>query len=63
MCVFHSKYFGLRWPTVLSCLVIYFTDADAVSRAFNLGLAAILGKGVYNFGELVSIIIAVNVYF
>ena len=49
--------------TVLSCLVIYFTDADAVSRAFNLGLAAILGKGVYNFGELVSTIIAVNVYF
>ena len=32
----------------------YFSaDTDTVSRAFNLGLAAILGKGVYNFGELV----------
>ena len=34
--------------------VYYISDTDAVSRAFNLGLAAILGKGVYNFGELVS---------
>lgn len=31
-----------------------FTAAEQVERAFNLGLAAILGKGVYNFGELVS---------
>lgn len=28
--------------------------AEQDERAFNLGLAAILGKGVYNFGELVS---------
>ena len=29
------------------------TESDQLERAFNLGLAAILGKGVYNFGELV----------
>lgn len=32
-----------------------FVAAEQVERAFNLGLAAILGDGVYNFGELVSI--------
>ena len=27
---------------------------EQAERAFNLGLAAILGKGVYNFGELLA---------
>ena len=37
---------------------LYFpTAAEQVERAFNLALAAILGKGVYNFGELVSFIL------
>ncbi|ELU00358.1 hypothetical protein CAPTEDRAFT_21954 [Capitella teleta] len=29
-------------------------SAEQVERAFNLGLAAILGKGIYNFGELLA---------
>lgn len=33
---------------------IVFAASEQVERAFNLGLAAILGDGVYNFGELVS---------
>ena len=32
----------------------YFTAGEHVERAFNLGLAAVLGQGVYNFGELVG---------
>ena len=32
------------------------TAGEHAERAFNLGLAAILGEGIYNFGELVSII-------
>ena len=35
-------------------LITIFADGEQVERAFNLGLAAVLGKGVYNFGELVS---------
>lgn len=31
------------------------TAAEQAERAFNLGLAAILGEGVYNFGELVKL--------
>ncbi len=27
---------------------------EQLERAFNLGLAAVLGKGVYNFGELLA---------
>ena len=34
--------------------LLFPTVADQIERAFNLSLAAILGKGVYNFGELVS---------
>lgn len=30
------------------------SGGEQAERAFNLGLAAILGTGVYNFGELVS---------
>ena len=30
------------------------SDNEKRDRAFKLGLAAILGDGVYNFGELVS---------
>ena len=28
---------------------------EHAERAFNLGLAAVLGEGIYNFGELVSL--------
>ena len=38
---------------VKSCF-LFFLVADQQERAFNLGLAAVLGKGVYNFGKLVS---------
>ena len=31
------------------------TGGEQAERAFNLGLAAVLGEGVYNFGELVSV--------
>lgn len=31
-----------------------FTEDQQMERAFYLGLAALLGKGVYNFGELAS---------
>jgi 26S proteasome regulatory subunit N9 len=34
--------------------VVHIPAAEQAERAFNLGLAAILGKGVYNFGELVG---------
>lgn len=30
------------------------STAEQVERAFNIGLAAVLGKGVYNFGELLA---------
>lgn len=30
------------------------TEAEQQERAFTLGLAGLLGEGVYNFGELVS---------
>lgn len=30
-----------------------FIVAEQKERAFNLGLAALLGDGIYNFGELV----------
>ena len=36
------------------------SGGEQVERAFNLGLAAILGSGVYNFGELVSVDFCVN---
>jgi 26S proteasome regulatory subunit N9 len=32
---------------------LLFTVTEQAERAFNLGLAAVLGEGVYNFGELV----------
>lgn len=34
--------------------------ADQQERAFTLGLAGLLGEGVYNFGELVSRIVSVE---
>ena len=33
---------------------MHYLGPEQVDRAFNLGLAAVLGEGVYNFGELVS---------
>ena len=33
---------------------LYVSAGEQTERAFNLGLAAVLGDGVYNFGELVS---------
>jgi len=50
----HADYYrdALRF---LGCVDL--TDiprAEQVDRAFNLGLAGILGKGVYNFGELLA---------
>jgi len=32
------------------------TEAEQQERAFNLGLAGLLGSKVFNFGELVSIL-------
>lgn len=31
-----------------------FTESEKQERAFTLGLAGLLGEGVYNFGELVG---------
>ncbi len=33
---------------------LVFVASEQATRAFNLGLAACLGKGVYNFGELLA---------
>ena len=38
----------------LNILTFLYTAEEQVDRAFNLGLAALLGENVYNFGELVS---------
>ena len=38
----------------VDCSYAYAAGGEQAERAFNLGLAAILGEGVYNFGELVS---------
>jgi 26S proteasome regulatory subunit N9 len=32
---------------------LLFAVTEQAERSFNLGLAAVLGEGVYNFGELV----------
>lgn len=38
----------------LVCLVFFIsTVSEQQERAFTLGLAGLLGEGVYNFGELV----------
>ncbi|XP_072164966.1 26S proteasome non-ATPase regulatory subunit 13-like [Diadema setosum] len=50
----HASYYrdALRY---LGCLDIKdIPDAEKRERAFNLGLAALLGDGVYNFGELLA---------
>jgi len=50
----HALYYreALRY---LGCMDLAdISTAEQVERAFNLGLAAILGKGVYNFGELLA---------
>jgi len=39
--------------TNLIFLILFVTEQERQERAFNLGLAAILGDGIYNFGELV----------
>ena len=36
-----------------SFLFVSTTEAEQQERAFTLGLAGLLGEGVYNFGELV----------
>lgn len=33
----------------------FFTETEKQERAFTLGLAGLLGEGVYNFGELVGV--------
>jgi len=40
---------------MISFVLPMFTAGEHAERAFNLGLAAILGEGVYNFGELVRL--------
>lgn len=35
-------------------LCLYTPAGEQLERAFHLSLAALLGEGVYNFGELVS---------
>lgn len=50
----HAEYYrdALRY---LGCTDISgIPNTEQVERAFNLGLAAVLGKGVYNFGELLA---------
>jgi len=50
----HANYYrdALRF---LGCIQLEeIPSAEQEERAFNLGLAAILGKGVYNFGELLA---------
>lgn len=42
-----------RWSTELNA-VVYSTETEKQERAFTLGLAGLLGEGVYNFGELVG---------
>ena len=42
------------WAVDTLLIVRVAAGGEQEERAFNLGLAAILGKGVYNFGELVS---------
>jgi len=48
----HAEYYrdALRY---LGCMDLA-QVVDQADRAFNLGLAAILGKNVYNFGELLA---------
>lgn len=42
-----------RWSGELNA-VVYSTETEKQERAFTLGLAGLLGEGVYNFGELVG---------
>lgn len=49
----HSALFTGRWSTELNA-VVYSTETEKQERAFTLGLAGLLGEGVYNFGELVG---------
>lgn len=43
------------WSTLLSSILfITYTEMEKQERAFTLGLAGLLGEGVYNFGELVG---------
>lgn len=43
------------WITLLSWILsTTSTETEKQERAFTLGLAGLLGEGVYNFGELVS---------
>ncbi|CAD5118229.1 DgyrCDS6951 [Dimorphilus gyrociliatus] len=50
----HADYYrdALRY---LGCIdVKTLSNQDQIERAFNIGLAAILGSGIYNFGELLQ---------
>lgn len=43
------------WSTLFSSILfITYTETEKQERAFTLGLAGLLGEGVYNFGELVG---------
>ena len=47
----HSLYYRLYYvPDVF----VFYIAGEQLERAFHLSLAALLGEGVYNFGELVS---------
>ena len=50
----HAEYYrdALRYLGCMDLAAI--PPADRADRAFNIGLAAILGKSVYNFGELLA---------
>ena len=39
---------------ILCIILCVFVAGEQLERAFHLSLAALLGEGVYNFGELVS---------
>lgn len=49
----NEKQHSGSWSTELN-VIVYPTETEKQERAFTLGLAGLLGEGVYNFGELVG---------
>ncbi|NWH39630.1 PSD13 ATPase, partial [Chloropsis hardwickii] len=55
-CWYFLSIVGLVWeffnPNYIWFCLIFFSVSEQQERAFTLGLAGLLGEGVYNFGEL-----------